>query len=617
MALLELKSNLRDLKFDKDTRGGGSSGQPYLKGGLPENSPAGEDLADIVRFSKDYPVRGGASSLIFSTQDTIRIGRFLNDFPEGALFTAKQTGLQRSNPLMETGDRGTLFGGEAANINTQRYNLNANLLAQVALQGTGFHIPRAGFNTNDLRDPQNKYEYIVKERDEQGLNRLEALYTTKIQGGSLDPTISSFIKERTGISSLDTELFNYPGGPGSSYGIGSTVIGRATNTSNLYQTYIDNPKGFSKEGYNPTFNTLSKENPYNVSLIARKWNIPTGFLGLEDIRDDFNGEDKTTYQQSSSDFIRPEEPINSELSTHFGNTQKYSQLLKNKEQSGLTFELQDFREFTDASNLAKSIDYTKLNMEARVGIGNPGGRSRDKKNDFYTPFPEGQDKVNMSPIYKNGGPVEQDDPAVRDLIKFVIEVLDNTDSNLTERMHFRAFITNFSDNIGAAWNGQKYMGRGEDFYTYQGFTREVGFTFIVAAQSVQEMEKIYQKVNYLASTLHPDYNTNGFMRGNLHRLTIGEYFYRTPGVITSMNITVDDNYPWEIKMKQPELKEENNDINPTGDQLQMEVPQILKIQMNFKPIMDQLPKRGLKEPIIVSEKISNNYLSRNNFNFQT
>jgi hypothetical protein len=184
-------------------------------------------------------------------------------------------------------------------------------------------------------------------------------------------------------------------------------------------------------------------------------------------------------------------------------------------------------------------------------------------------------------------------------------------------MHFRAFITNFSDDIGAEWDSKKYMGRGENFYTYQGFTREVGFTFIVAAQSVQEMEKLYQKTNYLASTLLPDYQLGtGFMRGSLHKLTIGEYFYRVPGVITSMNISVEDNYAWEIKMKQPELRKQNNDKGVGKDQLQMEVPQILKIQMRFKPIMGKLPQKGLKEPVIVSEAIANNYLLREDFNYE-
>jgi hypothetical protein len=650
MSLLELKSNLKDLKFDKDTRGGGSSGQPYLKGGLPENSPAGNLLADTIRFSKDYPLRGGASSLIFSTQDTIRIGRFLNDFPNGALFTSKQVGLQRSNPLMETGDRGTLFGGGSANINTQRYNLNSNLLAQVINQGTGEHIPRAGFNTNDLKDPQNKYEYIVKERNEQDLNRLEALYNIKIQRKTLNPSVSSFLKERTGISDPpiklndpDTILFNYPGGPGSIYGLGNTLIGRVTDTTISYQKYISNPKGWAgKPNYNPIFKTSERPLPgdtnYQNSLGLSDYIQDKNITGLKDIlteETDFVRFSlfgvpitfpKNLYQQSSPkqsppDFIRPttEHVRGDEVISPFSNTLKYTELLSSKETSGGEFELRDFRQFTDAKKLAKSVDYSEFNIESRIGVGSPGSRTRDQRDDFYIENGTGQDKINMSPIYRNEGSVELDDKLQnRDLIKFVIEVLDNTNSNLTERMHFRAYITNFSDNIGADWNDSRYMGRGEKFFTYQGFTRQVGFTFIVAAQSVQEMEKIYQKVNYLASTLHPDYSSNGFMRGNLHRLTIGEYFYRTPGIITSMNISVEDNYPWEIKMRQPEL---SGSLGTTGnpandDRGQMEVPQILKIQMSFNPIMDNLPKRGLKQPIIVSDRIANDYLRRPDFDFQ-
>jgi hypothetical protein len=150
------------------------------------------------------------------------------------------------------------------------------------------------------------------------------------------------------------------------------------------------------------------------------------------------------------------------------------------------------------------------------------------------------------------------------------------------------------------------MGRGENFYTYQGFDREVSFQFKVAAQSKQEMLPLYQKLNYIVSSLYPDYNSDGFMRGNLHKLTIGEYFYRTPGIITSMNITVDDNYPWEIKFTEPEvsssLNKTSNFPNPTlnfdgsedfkksnSDADQMELPQILNVQVSFKPILNELP----------------------------
>lgn len=644
MSLINLRTNLKSLRFGNDTQGGGASGLPYIQTGLPEDSPAGEYLAGIARNSVDWPLRGGQYWTVASTEDAVRVSRFLTDFPKGTVFTTKQVQLQKSNPKIET-------GGFASRLNTQTYNLNANLLAQVLEQGSGIHIPRAGANTNELGpdNPQAKYEYIVSHKDTEE-NRLVALYNSKIQSDSsllsFDATLS-----RLGISAFDNNiLFDYVGGPDSLYGDGNTTIFRATdfqgvpiNTRETFNTFERGP--FSNISYNPNFSFFSKTDFENVN---KRYSSLTQYIlttnPSSSLSQNFNsilvtGTRNTLAQQgndklTSGDYIRPEKnPSDYDKYTqgqpnYFGNTMAYSKLLSSKTNSGIDYELQDFRAQTNdetVKTLAATVSYTTggpngngFNIESRIGVGSPGARPSDTRNNFYNPFPEGQDKINMSPIYRRDitAPVEDDDPAVRDLIKFCIESIDNGYPDETNRMHFRAYITNFSDNIGADWDSKKYMGRGENFYTYQGFTRDVNFTFIVAAQSVQEMEKIYQKVNYLASTLHPDYQAGtGFMRGSLHKLTIGEYFYRTTGVITSMNISVEDNYPWEIKMRQPELRTQNNDTNLTGDQLQMEVPQILKIQMNFKPIMDKLPQKGLKEPIIISEKVANNYLARRDFNF--
>jgi hypothetical protein len=684
MGLINLRTNLKSLRFGNDTQGGGSSGLPYIQTGLPEDSPAGEYLASIARNSADWPLRGGAYWTVASTEDAVRISRFLTDFPKGTTFTTKQVQLQKSNPIIET-------GGLASRLNTQTYNLNANLLAQVLEQGSGIHIPRPGANANELGadNPQAKYEYIVSHKDTDQ-NRLVTLYNTKIStdttGLSLDATIA-----KLGISAFDNNiLFDYVGGPDSLYGDGNTTIFRTTNTNNSFEGYInqtflhskyspnfeqsaptiginyDKTRGASKLstalipikdskstnlnfqftqpspfapsiGFSPTTPSFGSTPPTTIGVLPAA--PPTPQFNRINNRDPLDFETNAFgtitpknipqqgYGPTSGDYLRPEQtPIGMSTINQFGNTMGYSKLLtsKNSDDIGVFPLTKDFRAQTNASVLADSVSYnTKgptgngFKMESRIGIGNPGTRPDSLRNSFYDPFPDGQDQINMSPIYRRNirFPIEDDSPAVRDLIKFCIEVIDNDSPKKTDRMHFRAYITNFSDNIGADWNSQKYMGRGENFYTYQGFTRDVGFTFIVAAQSVQEMEKIYQKVNYLASTLHPDYQEGtGFMRGNLHKLTIGEYFYRTPGIITSMNITVDNDYSWEIKMRQPELRKENNgDVNASGDQLQMEVPQILKIQMNFKPIMDKLPQKGLKEPIIVSEKIANNYLQRDDF----
>lgn len=629
MALRDLKSNLKTLKVDKDRPGGGSSGLPYIKGGLPEDSPAGEYIADLARYSSDGTVRGGLFSTVSSTTDSIRISRFLNNFPKGLLFTSKQIGLQKSNPKIETEARGET-------LNTQVYS-NSNLLAQIAVQGAGEHIPRSGFNINNLRDDKNKYEEIVSKKTT-NQNRLVTLYNNKILNTPPLGILSNL--NGLGISNSPNFLFDYTGGPGSSYGDGNTIIKRSINTPRSYLRYIDNPLGFIS-GYNPSFKIASEDAPYTGDTLSSLFNkiinlrdqnttnvISTAAIsGLlpnfellnasaavqneinnnnpNNISDSYSGPLTKRYEEGP-DFIRPEK---SSIGYTFSNTTAYSTLLKSE--PGV---LQDFRSKTiEPSTLAR--DYNSKNIETRLKLGDPGARpSFQRKFTNQINEGKGQDKINLLPPYVHSGrdPIIGND--VRDMIKFCIEVINNDGIESTVPLHFRAYITDLNDNIGADWNSQRYMGRGENFYTYQGFTREVSFKLTVAAQSKQEMMPLYQKLNYLASSLMPDYNSNGFMRGNLHKLTVGEWFYRTPGVLKSMNISIDNNYPWEIKLDEPETenkftredfpkkvapenhKNGNTSFgsekfeNSNSDADMMELPQILSINFTFMPILNNLPR---------------------------
>ena len=69
------------------------------------------------------------------------------------------------------------------------------------------------------------------------------------------------------------------------------------------------------------------------------------------------------------------------------------------------------------------------------------------------------------------------------LVKFRIVAIDNTNPNLKDFMHFRAYIDSFSDTYNGSWDTLRYMGRGENFYQYGGFNRTINLAFAVAAQS--------------------------------------------------------------------------------------------------------------------------------------
>ena len=96
------------------------------------------------------------------------------------------------------------------------------------------------------------------------------------------------------------------------------------------------------------------------------------------------------------------------------------------------------------------------------------------------------------------------------------------------------------------------------------------------------MAAMYQKLTYLASTLAPDYSGDGgYMKGNITRLTVGSYFYRIPGFISSLSYTVPENASWEIAFDSPEKGFERD---------QMEVPRHFEVSVNFTPIHDFAPQ---------------------------
>jgi len=84
--------------------------------------------------------------------------------------------------------------------------------------------------------------------------------------------------------------------------------------------------------------------------------------------------------------------------------------------------------------------------------------------------------------------------------------------------------------------------------------------------------------------VYPDYSPNqGIMRAPVVRVTIGDYLYRVPGFIESINMTVDNNTPWEINIE--------NDQSGNIAQL----PQVVDVAVTFRPILDVLPKRPSTE----------------------
>ncbi len=498
--------NPREIPFGNDRANGGSSKQPYIvKNPLPLNENSKE-----TPFYNDFILRGGILGPIAAAEDVSRLTKYLTDIdnPVGALFVTKQNILSRTGTKTEA-SFGAAYLGSAVN---EGVYTPLSTLTQAGIGFLGNHVNKQGLDPTGAFPGANirTYQEVITEKiDNWDINGYISDRLTNLQELIINPPSTPFLAygSVTGYSmapNLST-LMSYTGGPGSALGVGSTNIKFATtNTGTPLKTLKNNAR--SNTPKNP-FRTWGAElllNPPSESIDS-----------LSLIREDFRQKLDPT-----------EGPQNRFLSL--------------------------------------APNYVTQNIETKLGLSNPGGISRDRSNydtgSRINNVSTAVDKVNASYIYKNAvnagsnyGNAEY--PELNDILPFYIAILNNDLQNggpFKKYMHFRAFIDSFSDNYNADWNSINYMGRAEKFYKYKGFDRAINMSFTVAAQSKQEITAMYDKLNFLASSLAPEYLdsvTSGYMAGNIAYLTLGGYVHEQPGIITQLTYDVPEESPWEIGIR--------------------------------------------------------------------
>jgi len=594
MPLIDLQTDLKSLRYGKDTPGGGYSGQPYIQAKIPDG---------LEPKSPDFILRGGYLTVGDSLTDIKRLTKMFFDLksPNGLFFIAKQNVL--SNSAARTQTSGVMNEGIYTPLNT---------LAQAGVIAFGGHLNKQGINpfaqTGAYAVGDGLYNSVVKPSQPLTENRLVQIYNSIKENRVIE--LKGFKFNEGGINVL-----TYKGGPGAPLGIGNTNIRfadqRVNNAPNNPLTWTpkqNNPdslkylKNVNNKGVSGTYTTLTSGS--SASVLKSFYNTE-GQLGAY-------------YNFSVYEPIIPNNtwPTNSNL-TNAQYTYTYNQkdIIDTEINDGKLAgrpSLQDFRKILRASlpthkgvgdggaenakrtgATPNTPDYNSGKAyENRVNIGSKNslgpGNSTNKNLVSYTagsgigPV----DLINALPIYRSENVAQnsQDYP-VNDLVKFRIAAIDSSSPNFKTFMHFRAFIDSFNDNYNASWGSVKYLGRGENFYNYNGFDRTISLSFTVAAQSKQELIPMYKKLNYLASNLTPDYSPFGYMRGPLVQLTVGGYLYEQPGFISSITYDIPQDTTWEIGIND----QGNND--PTVKEL----PHRINVSnFNFTPIHNFVPsKQGL------------------------
>jgi hypothetical protein len=690
MSLLDLKTDLKSLRYGSDTPGGGDSGQPYIKTDI-NTVDSGINKLRFTKFD-DGLIRGGAVGAIgASVVDTLRISKFLTDFPKGPLFIVKQIGLQLTNPRIEsttqptnkaTSGQGFLnnainFVSNIANKienavgPTRIYNLGINTLAQVPVNAFGGHIVRHGFLPNN--DSSKYYENVIRVKNFQndtnrlldltnnfnlgpwgankpGLNKKEQGLLNKLKGlASSSPIGAAIFAGATAIlnTNKEFEVDSYIGGASSVYGIGATTIRRFDDTENKDKIDLARGQSAALAGKTRDSKNQPTEVEFGLDRLLGVSNFASSSLGRfyfatnksALINDDnlipINLKEKRASLLDPSNAKRTATGDNdvdiSNPSTYYGlaigGTTGSSLVGLNR----LDLPNVVFTGSNKISDIVNIVENLATNDVAHPNIGiyaqlingqnNTSGSNGRLPGSTYAPVyknyygdtvvikaanGKGWDKltrelrvgsgrkdiINLTPMFTASAGTHTDTVTIggtvyniNDLVKFRIQAIDsNSDfsggsTGDAKWMIFRAYITDLSDNVDATWNSVKYAGRGDQFYIYESFTRKMSVTFKVASLSRQEMEPMYQKLNFLMSNLMPDYSTKDssqglLMKGPMMRMTIGNWIDGQLCVINSLSYKIPTDSPWEIGLNDEELI----------------LPHIVEVTLGFTPIGSQTRK---------------------------
>ena len=233
---------------------------------------------------------------------------------------------------------------------------------------------------------------------------------------------------------------------------------------------------------------------------------------------------------------------------------------------------------------------TAVRKEGRLNHGDPG---LNTKRTYYESGDKEvtADKINrLNPLQGDAINLAREDGSLNDIIKFRFTVVT---PDREVMLPFRAYLDSFSDSYNSSWNSFKYLGRAEDFHTYQGMDRSINLGFKIAAQTRDEMKPLYRKMVFLASSVAPTYSNN-LMRGTFVKMTVGSYINEMPGYINNLTYSWNTDYPWEIALNK---KTDGNVVQKTNSEQpdidQQELPMVLDCSLTFTPIHKFAPQTGM------------------------
>ena len=208
-----------------------------------------------------------------------------------------------------------------------------------------------------------------------------------------------------------------------------------------------------------------------------------------------------------------------------------------------------------SNNVNKSLSgETAIKPFITIGPLEIGSKATKLEGDFMTTTPIGDEKPKNIEKSEHGMPF------------YFKDLRDNS------YIIFRAYIDGLNETISPSWSPETYIGRSEPVYIYTNAEREIQFNLKLFANTKDELDMIYIKMNRLTSMCYPEYkkltsmvekktdegivleeqiiNNKVRMKPPLAKFRLGELYGNNSSQMTvfikSLSYNFPDESPWEI-----------------------------------------------------------------------
>ena len=310
----------------------------------------------------------------------------------------------------------------------------------------------------------------------------------------------------------------YLGGPGSIYGVGSTLIRRYSYTedANKINDAFANSKAFAGKARETT---TSIDYAIKVSLDADKSILQYPGINLLPDENIVKAIDQTS------------------INVNKGTTSYKALYERIKNQSTQT----QFIPYSEVSG-SLSSSYALSTYSSSITTADPlvsRGLTDDSR--YYGVRTKVANFLGTKNKYNNTDVFARTDAA---LMSIIFRAVDPFGSD-TETWIFPAYMKGFKDNFTGTWNETNYVGRSESFYIYNKFKRDVSFNLSIPCFNKVELFEKHRALGQLASTTAGSYKNN-FLGGVLLKLNVGNYLKGEYAILNSLSYDIPDDASWDI-----------------------------------------------------------------------